>query len=225
MGELSNYSIETDQLIWLVFKDGHSLRVPVGQLSRYLVPKDLQKVRRAMKLRRDFFRQNMPKALLLLLVFGLVAAAAVTTTTVAWLARRQTPLPTAPNETEIVRNVTPQSSPSPVPSPAAGSPVATVARQRTTTQVEKPAKPSSKVATKSGGSPVSASLNAGSGTKIDGGAHIGVDTVIPTPTPVPTPSPDPTPSPSPTPVPTPPVGQVLGDSTGPDGATGTPLVP
>src|SRR5882724_13587912 len=99
MGELSNYSIENDQLGWLVFKDGHSLRVPVGQLSRYLVPKDLKKVRRAMELRRDFFRQNMPKAFLLLLAFGLIAAVTASTTAVAWVSRHHTGLPAAPDQT------------------------------------------------------------------------------------------------------------------------------
>ena len=71
MSELVNYSIETDYSVWLSFKDGHSLRVAFGQLPKYLDPRDLKKVRRAMKLRQDFLHHNMPKTLVLAITLGL----------------------------------------------------------------------------------------------------------------------------------------------------------
>jgi hypothetical protein len=207
MGELANYSIETDQLVWLAFKDGHSLRVPFGLLPRYLTPRDLQKVRRAMKLRRDFFRHNMPTALLAFLAVGLVMLVAAGGQLLALLGRRTTLGSPAPH-TEIVRNVnSPASSPSPAPLPATG-PVVTVVRHRTAAR----SKPMPTLP------PVSLS------------AVVGTEAVLVTPIPtVPVPSPEPSPSPSPAPSPSPtpdatepPAGQVLGDSTGPGDGSEAP---
>ncbi len=73
MGELANYSIETDHTVLLSFKDGKSLRVPFSQLAHYLRPTDLERVRSAIKLRRDFIRRHMPKALIALVAVGLLA--------------------------------------------------------------------------------------------------------------------------------------------------------
>lgn len=209
MGELANYSIETDQLVWLAFKNGQSLRVPVGQLPRYLTPRDLQKVRRAMKLRRDFFRHNMPPALLMLLVLGLVGMVAAGGQVLALMSRRSAPEPPAPSRSEIVRNVnfaTPVLSPAPQP---AANRVVAVTRHQTTAVRAKPASVSA---------PVSPAPPAST-------AAVPAPVVLPTPSvslpaPTPIPSPTPVPQPSPTPQPVEPPGQVLGDSTGPDAKLG-----
>ena len=44
MSDLANYSIETDHTVLLWFQDGRHLRVPLGQLSHYLKPRDLEKI-------------------------------------------------------------------------------------------------------------------------------------------------------------------------------------
>lgn len=126
MSELSTYSIETDQLVFLAFKDGHSLRVSVAQLPRHLSPHDLAKVRRAIRLRRDFFRQNMPRVLVIGLAV-LLAAAVMTTTAPAlahWWHPRTMPQSGPRTETKFVRSALPQSDlPSAVPT-SPGRPVA-----------------------------------------------------------------------------------------------------
>jgi hypothetical protein len=76
MSQLSNYSVETDQLILLSFEDGRSLRVPISQLPKYLKGRDLQRVRRAINMRRAFFRQNMPPTIIVLIATLVVAALA-----------------------------------------------------------------------------------------------------------------------------------------------------
>src|SRR5471030_2034291 len=116
MGELVNYSIETDQLIWLAFKDGRNFRVPIRQLSSHLAPHDLQKVRRAMKLRRDFFRYNMPKAFIFILAASILVAITAGSQVLAMLTRRTTPIPRTFPQTEIVREIAPSST-GPVPAP------------------------------------------------------------------------------------------------------------
>jgi hypothetical protein len=225
MGELANYSIETDHLIWLSFKDGHSVRVPVGLLPNYLSPRDLQKVRRAIKLRRDFFRHNMPPTLLILFAVGLLTVVAAGTQTVALLMRRSAPyMPVIPH-TEIVRNTgipthATLPDPSPPASPAAtpaATPVATAPKPPATTSRAKPSAESTKPA-------VAARLSTPK--------PVANTSNVLTPEPVVSPEPTPTPSPQPSPTPTPPApqagpGQVLGDSTGPETApeSVTPIIP
>jgi hypothetical protein len=76
MSHLENFSIETDNVVLLQFKDGQTKRVAVWQLSRHLLARDLQRVRAAMKLRQDFLRDHMPKSgLIITLAAGLVAVA------------------------------------------------------------------------------------------------------------------------------------------------------
>jgi hypothetical protein len=208
MGELANYSIETDQLVWLAFKDGHSLRVPVAQLARYLAPRDLQKVRKAMNLRKDFFRQNMPKALVAVVAFGLITLVVAGQQVLALLGRRSTPTLASPTHTEIVRNITPQSpEPSPAPSPAT-SPVAAVVARRTAARAK----------------PVP-TLPPAASSAVAGATAVLVTPIpaAPTASPAPSPAASPSPSPSPSPTPsTPPAGQVLGDSTGPESSAPVP---
>lgn len=202
MSELANYSIETDHLVWLAFKDGNSLRVPVGQLPEYLTPRDLQRVRRAMKLRRDFFRHNMPPALLVLLVIGVIGLMAVGGQVALALLNREKEIPATVPPTEIVRNTAPPLSeqPLPVPSPAVDT-VATVN------------KPSRASRTRPASSVRSVVVPAATPQALLEDAPLIVP-ALPQPSPEPIlPSPQPSPLPEPTPLPTPPPGDVLGDST------------
>jgi hypothetical protein len=96
MSELANYSIETDQLVWLQFKGGESFRVPLDRLDDYLSPKDLRRVHRTIKLRRDFLRQHFPRTLVAVAAAGLAAFAIYDGSNVAGLwvhAHPATPLP------------------------------------------------------------------------------------------------------------------------------------
>lgn len=77
MRKLLNYSIETDQLILLHFSDGQSLRVPFQKISDHLTGHELSKVSRAIKLRRDFFRNNLPKTMVALAAAGLAVAVCI----------------------------------------------------------------------------------------------------------------------------------------------------
>jgi hypothetical protein len=115
MHDLANYSIETDQSVWLSFKDGHTLRVGVGQLPRYLTPHDLQKVRRTMKLRRDFIKHHMPKTMAIALVLGLTALAVTSGQILASLWNEQHSSPIDIPKPEIVRHLLPGDDPHPTP--------------------------------------------------------------------------------------------------------------
>jgi len=116
MSELANYSIETDHIVLLAFHDGRRLRVPVGQLAHHLAPPDLEKVRSALKLRRDFIRRHMPKVVLALAAAGgLVAALTVGGHAVANYWQRTHPVQPAPGNTGLVRSET---LPHPAPTPS-----------------------------------------------------------------------------------------------------------
>lgn len=216
MGELENYSIETDHTVLLAFRDGRRLRVPVDRLPGYLKPRDLAKVRAALKLRRDFIRKHMPKTALVLAAGGLVALFAVSGRIVATALEPHGTAPATTDHTAIVRNVplpeppepqtlTPSSAPQPItaatPAPRAHHAVAKT----------KHASAVIKAITQPSPPPV---VPAG-------------------PTPLPAPSPTPSPVPiadnnppaaqsSPSPAPAPNQGEVLGDSTGPGD---TPQIP
>lgn len=74
MGELKTFSVETDSTVLLTFTDGVSRRVSTRHLSQYLSGADLVKVRQALKLRRNFWRLNLPKGGLAIgLVIGAMA--------------------------------------------------------------------------------------------------------------------------------------------------------
>ena len=105
MSELANYSIETDQSVWLSFKDGRSLRVGFVQLPKYLAPRDLVRVRRAMKLRRDFLRHNMPRTLIGVLAIGIAALVVTGGHAVAQMMQSHHLVAPEPNRTEIVRHI------------------------------------------------------------------------------------------------------------------------
>lgn len=201
MSELANYSIETDRLIFLAFQDGSSLRVPVSQLPRYLTARDLQKVRRAIKLRRDFFRQHMPRALVVVAVLGALSLLATGTAVVAWLMQRDDEIPAQPNNhTEVARTI---DDSSPAASSGLGSPA--------------PATPSAKPKVAAKTKPVTTPKSSKLATK----PAVAVTPIAgPEPTPGET-TPEATP-PAVLPTPEPaPQGQVLGESTGPDGQAPT----
>ncbi len=212
MGELTNYSIETDQLVWLSFKSGQNLRVTVGQLPHYLSPHDLKRVRRAIKLRRDFFRNHMPKTLIILLALGLTALAVTTGQVLAamWHAQQG---PEPAGQTEIVRNALPaEDSPSPAPTstptavaPVAGSVARTAAQAEAVPKLKAPAR----------------KLTAPSVSVTPLPAPGGDSAALTAPTPAATPTPIvPTPTPiAEAPDTNPNNGEVLGDSTGPDGSS------
>jgi hypothetical protein len=97
MGTLENFSIETENVVLLHFKDGQTKRVAVWQLSRHLLTRDLQRVRSALKLRRDFLRDHTPKSgLAIMLASGLMAVAWGSGTIMSNLMRPSAPVAAAP---------------------------------------------------------------------------------------------------------------------------------
>jgi hypothetical protein len=211
MSELANYSIETDHTVLLAFKDGRRLRVPFGQLAHHLMPPDLDKVRAAIKLRREFIRRHMPKAALVLMAGGLIALLVAGGQAVANYISPHGPVPPPPDHSSIVRSQvlpTPAVSPASQPSVEGETTVASAAKPKprfTLRQLFKPApKPPAQVPA---ASPLASPL--------------------PDATPTPSASPNPIadggtpndPSPSPTPQ-IPNQGQVLGcTSSDPSGCT------
>jgi hypothetical protein len=71
MQKMSDFSIETDDTVLVSFQDGSQQRLAVKQLARLLRPMDASRIRRALKLRRNFLRQHMPR----MIVGGVVAGA------------------------------------------------------------------------------------------------------------------------------------------------------
>ena len=70
--KLLNYSIETDQLVLLEFSDGQNLRVSFDQVEDYLTGSDLIKVKKAIKIRQEFFKHNnLPGTLVVMAVLSL----------------------------------------------------------------------------------------------------------------------------------------------------------
>jgi hypothetical protein len=60
MLQMSDFSVESDQRILLKYQDGSSLRVAVADLSKHLKKEDLAKVKRALRLRRQYFAKMLP---------------------------------------------------------------------------------------------------------------------------------------------------------------------
>lgn len=61
MQKVRKYSIETDETIFLQFKDGSDIRVPVGDLALYVGSADLNRIERAIQVRKLFFQRHLPK--------------------------------------------------------------------------------------------------------------------------------------------------------------------
>jgi hypothetical protein len=121
MSELTNYSIETDQTVLLHFTDGKRRRVAFDQLHEHLKPDDLQRVTAAIKLRRNFIRNHMPKTLALFAAVGLGALFITTEQTVASMIAHH-PTATVPDQAGLLTRVTP----TPSPSAASASPAPSV---------------------------------------------------------------------------------------------------
>jgi hypothetical protein len=185
MSELSNYSIESDHIVILAFKDGRKLRVPLGQLPQHLGAHDLEKIRSAIKLRRDFIQRHMPKVALVMVAGGLIALLSVGGPAVAQLFSPPQHAPVMPDHTGIVRNEI-------LPSPGA-NPDAPPAES--TSVSSRPPKVAGKLAAKN------VSILKTAPKAIPSPVHGATPIVTPTPTPGPGPSPSPTPSPSPSPSP------------------------
>ncbi|HEY2004028.1 MAG TPA: hypothetical protein VGH44_02840 [Candidatus Saccharimonadia bacterium] len=202
MSELVNYSIETDKIVLLSFKDGRSLRVPFNHLSNYLRGTDLEKVKKTINLRRHFLRIHMPRFFIILAAIGgAVALLSVGSKTVASLLGHQPAPQHTVNHTGIARS---QLVPSPGLSPAAAQPAQRDMRLTAIKRVAQPKASSVQTTT----TPVPAPP-----------ASTPMPLASPMPMPMPTPSPAVTPSPTPSPSPTPTIqpapakSQVLGDST------------
>lgn len=58
---LAKYSIETDNMILLIFTDGSSQRLPYSGIENILTGGDLRRVKRAIMLRRRFLSRHMPR--------------------------------------------------------------------------------------------------------------------------------------------------------------------
>ncbi len=128
MQRLINFSVETDNVVWLQFHNGHEQRVPVGSLAQHLLEPDLKRVRAALKLRRDFIKTHAPKAgLLFVAALGL---AALWLTGHRAVAQLFTPAPT-PSAAPLHENIAGLA-----PSPSVTvTPVAAVAVRRAPTHV------------------------------------------------------------------------------------------
>jgi hypothetical protein len=107
MKEIANFSIETDNVVLLEYQDGKSKRVAVWQLAKHLVETDLRRVQAALKMRRNFIRDNSPKlGAAVVLTAGLVAALVGGGHAVTNLIAPPRPAAAAP-EHETVAGVTP----------------------------------------------------------------------------------------------------------------------
>lgn len=142
MRKLRNYSIETD-LIFLEFNDGQNLRVAKNELSEHLTGPDLAKVTRALKLRRDFIRNNFPKTLVVAAIVGLAAFALADSKDVVSFWTRTHPLHPAPSQAGNAAQAlsTPTPTDSPVPTPADSSPASAPALPAATPVTAVPAVP------------------------------------------------------------------------------------
>lgn len=193
MRELETYSIETDQVVLLVFTDGRRQRVRVSQLMYHLSPSDLKQVEAGLKLRRHFLRSHMPKAALALAAGGALSWFVISGRPLAGLTPQEAlPVEARPDATKVTRLIQQQPvSPAPVPSsspPLAPTPAIAVKPSARQVAARK-AKPTPKPAPKS------------------------VERlVLPTPT-IKLPEVAIAPTPLPTALPGP--GDVLGESTGP----------
>lgn len=221
MGDLVNYSVETDEVVLLIFRDGTRMRVPTNRLEQYLRPRDAARVGSAVKLRHAFLRHHMPKVAVALAAGGMVAMFTFATKPLAtlWVGDARSAAETPePGATRIVQDT---GSTSTTPSRKIG-----LVQPAVTSQPVVSPKPTPKVTPKPGlvQTPVNKAQNV---TNI-------LPQVTPQPTPqlLPTPAPSVSPAPSltptvaPTPAPSPAPGtivqsdqaangQVLGDSTGP----------
>ena len=119
--KLLNYSIETDQLVLLEFSDGQNLRVGFDQVEEYLTGTDLIKVKKAIKIRQDFFKHNnLPGTLVVMAVLSLGVFVALDYQRVAEIINGTRPV-VSPSEEPVAAAII--LTPSPTPTAASASPV------------------------------------------------------------------------------------------------------
>jgi hypothetical protein len=72
MGKLSNYSIESDEVVLLQFSDGQNHRAQVKELPKLLGKEDLRKIQSALKLRANYINKHLPNWLKVVILIVLV---------------------------------------------------------------------------------------------------------------------------------------------------------
>ena len=68
MHELATFSIETDTVVLLRFKNGRSRRVPAVDVASYVYRADAEKIKAAYRLRSQFIDTHMPKMRIILVL-------------------------------------------------------------------------------------------------------------------------------------------------------------
>ena len=69
---LADFRIEHDKVIFLLFKDGRSLRINPSDLSKYLDGDDLTRVEHAIKVRGQFIKRILPPTVMSFMVAGII---------------------------------------------------------------------------------------------------------------------------------------------------------
>jgi hypothetical protein len=69
---LSDFTIETDNSILLLFKNGDSKRVSRNDLAQYLASDDLSRIEHAFSLRHQFIKRVLPPTLMVALTAGII---------------------------------------------------------------------------------------------------------------------------------------------------------
>lgn len=76
MRKLQTYSIESDHTVSLTFTNGQAARVPISKIALYLADHDRAKIEHAVKVRRQFLKDHMPKLLVGAIVVTALGVAA-----------------------------------------------------------------------------------------------------------------------------------------------------
>jgi len=125
---LDNYSIESDNTVYLSFSDGTETRTSFDKLCDLLGAEDQQKVQRGMNLRKNYFRRNLGSVAKYLAIASILLLAGYDSVRAAQIIMHNNvhhvvPAAPAPQPT---KTVTPTIATTPVtqPSPAAVTPVA-----------------------------------------------------------------------------------------------------
>ena len=116
---LADFRIESDRVVFLAFTDGRSYRVSPNDLERFLGQDDLQRVRRALRLRQQFLRRILPPTAVILVVVGIIGFGRYDMDRVShgW------PAPQSPASQQQVSTTNPAPASTPAsPSTAAGTP-------------------------------------------------------------------------------------------------------
>lgn len=69
---LSDFRVENESVIFLAFSDGSKYRVSPSDLTKYLQPKDIQRVQEALALRKQFMKRVLPPTAMMVLFVSAV---------------------------------------------------------------------------------------------------------------------------------------------------------